>query len=56
MRSRWRAGYRVGSSITVRWLQQLPVEGPEGRLHDDDSRLDVVVGRGAGPAQAWSGT
>ncbi len=40
------AGYEVGSSITVRALHQMPVEGPEGRLHAHHYRLDVVVGRG----------
>lgn len=40
------AGYEVGSSVTVRALHQMPVEGPEGRLHAHDYRLDVVVGRG----------
>jgi 6-pyruvoyltetrahydropterin/6-carboxytetrahydropterin synthase len=39
------AGYEVGSSITVRALHQLPVEGPEGELHAHDYRIDVVVGR-----------
>jgi 6-pyruvoyl-tetrahydropterin synthase len=39
------AGYQVGSSVTVRALHQMPVEGPEGRLHAHDYRLDVVVGR-----------
>src|ERR671925_638487 len=39
------ASYEVGSSITVRALHQLPVEGPEGELHAHDYRIDVVVGR-----------
>jgi 6-pyruvoyltetrahydropterin/6-carboxytetrahydropterin synthase len=39
------AGYQVGSSVTVRSLHQMPVEGPEGELHAHDYRLDVVVGR-----------
>lgn len=39
------AGYEVGSSVTVRALHQMPVEGPEGRLHAHDYRLDVVVAR-----------
>jgi 6-pyruvoyltetrahydropterin/6-carboxytetrahydropterin synthase len=38
-------GYQVGSSVTVRALHQLPVEGPEGELHPHDYRIDVVVGR-----------
>lgn len=40
------AGYEVGSSVMVRALHQMPVEGPEGQLHAHDYRLDVVVGRG----------
>ena len=39
------AGYQVGSSVTVRALHQMPMEGPEGKLHAHDYRLDVVVGR-----------
>ena len=39
-------GYEVGSSVTVRALHQMPVEGPEGELHAHDYRIDVVVGRG----------
>ena len=39
------AGYEVGSSVTVRALHQMPVEGPEGELHPHDYRIDVVVGR-----------
>ena len=39
------AGYEVGSSVTVRALHQMPVEGPEGRLHAHDYQLDVVVAR-----------
>jgi 6-pyruvoyltetrahydropterin/6-carboxytetrahydropterin synthase len=38
-------GYEVGSSVTVRALHQMPVEGPEGELHPHDYRIDVVVGR-----------
>ena len=38
-------GYEVGSSVTVRALHQMPVEGPEGELHAHDYRFDVVVGR-----------
>ena len=38
-------GYEVGSSVTVRALHQMPVEGPEGQLHPHDYRIDVVVGR-----------
>jgi 6-pyruvoyltetrahydropterin/6-carboxytetrahydropterin synthase len=41
------AGYEVGSSVTVRALHQMPVEGPEGELHAHDYRIDVVVGRQA---------
>ena len=40
-------GYEVGSSVTVRALHQMPVEGPEGELHAHDYRIDVVVGRRA---------
>ena len=40
-------GYEVGSSVTVRALHQMPVEGPEGELHAHDYRIDVVVGRWA---------
>src|SRR3712207_9039647 len=39
--------YEVGSSVTVRALHQMPVEGPEGELHAHDYRIDVVVGREA---------
>ena len=39
------AGYEVGSSVTVRALHQMPVDGPEGELHPHDYRFDVVVGR-----------
>ena len=35
----------MGSSVTVRALHQMPVEGPEGELHAHDYRFDVVVGR-----------
>jgi 6-pyruvoyltetrahydropterin/6-carboxytetrahydropterin synthase len=38
-------GYEVGSSVTVRALHQMPMEGPEGELHAHDYRIDVVVGR-----------
>ena len=38
-------GYEVGSSVRVRALHQMPVEGPEGELHPHDYRIDVVVGR-----------
>jgi 6-pyruvoyltetrahydropterin/6-carboxytetrahydropterin synthase len=38
-------GYEVGSSVMVRALHQMPVEGPEGELHPHDYRIDVVVGR-----------
>ena len=40
-------GYEVGSSVTVRALHQMPVEGPEGELHAHDYRFDVAVGRRA---------
>ena len=35
--------YEVGSSVTVRALHQMPVQGPEGELHAHDYRIDVVV-------------
>ena len=38
-------GYEVGSSVTVRALHQMPMEGPEGELHPHDYRIDVIVGR-----------
>ena len=38
-------GYEVGSSVTVRALQQMPMPGPEGELHAHDDRFDVVVAR-----------
>jgi 6-pyruvoyl-tetrahydropterin synthase len=38
-------GYEVGSSITVRALHQMAVEGPEGELHAHDYRIEAVVGR-----------
>lgn len=41
------AGYQVGSSVTVRALHQMPMEGPEGELHAHDYRFDVEVGRAA---------
>ena len=37
--------YEVGSSITVRALHRMPVEGPEGELHAHDYRIEAVVGR-----------
>jgi 6-pyruvoyltetrahydropterin/6-carboxytetrahydropterin synthase len=45
MSARHTAGYEVGSSVMVRALHQMPVEGPEGQLHAHDYRLDVVAGR-----------
>ena len=49
-------GYEVGSSVTVRALHQMPVEGPEGELHAHDYRFDVVVGRRAWTSEGWSVT
>ena len=46
MSARRTAGYEVGSSVMVRALHQMPVDGPEGQLHAHDYRLDVVAGRG----------
>jgi 6-pyruvoyltetrahydropterin/6-carboxytetrahydropterin synthase len=38
--------YQVGTSLGVRALHVMPgMEGPEGRLHPHDYRLDVVVER-----------
>lgn len=38
--------YEVGTAVEVRALHVMPgVEGPEGRLHAHDYRLEVVVGR-----------
>ncbi|HEX8927413.1 MAG TPA: 6-carboxytetrahydropterin synthase, partial [Actinomycetota bacterium] len=42
-----RTGFQVGSSVTVRALHQMPMEGPEGQLHAHDYRFDVEVGRRA---------
>jgi 6-pyruvoyltetrahydropterin/6-carboxytetrahydropterin synthase len=39
--------FQVGSSVTVRALHQMPMEGPEGQLHAHDYRFDVEVGRQA---------
>ena len=36
--------YEVGTSVSVRALHRMPVEGPEGELHAHDYRIDVVVG------------
>ena len=37
--------YEVGSSVVVRALHELPVEGPEGELHAHDYRIQAVVAR-----------
>ncbi len=37
--------FQVGSSIGFRALHRMPVEGPEGELHEHDYRVDVVAGR-----------
>ncbi|MCA1844780.1 MAG: 6-carboxytetrahydropterin synthase [Actinobacteria bacterium] len=40
------AMYETGTSVTVRALHRMPgMEGPEGRLHHHDYRLEVVAGR-----------
>ena len=38
--------YEVGTSVALRALHRMPVEGPEGELHAHDYRIDVVVSRG----------
>ena len=40
-----RRGFEVGTSVSVRALHRMPVEGPEGELHAHDYRIDVVVDR-----------
>jgi 6-pyruvoyltetrahydropterin/6-carboxytetrahydropterin synthase len=40
-------GFEVGTSVSVRALHRMPVEGPEGELHPHDYRIDVVVERPA---------
>jgi 6-pyruvoyltetrahydropterin/6-carboxytetrahydropterin synthase len=40
------AAYEVGSSVTVRALHRMPVEGPEGELHAHEYRIEAVAGRG----------
>jgi 6-pyruvoyltetrahydropterin/6-carboxytetrahydropterin synthase len=37
--------FEVGTSVSVRALHRMPVEGPEGELHAHDYRIDVVVTR-----------
>jgi 6-pyruvoyltetrahydropterin/6-carboxytetrahydropterin synthase len=37
--------YEIGTSVAVRALHRMPVDGPEGELHTHDYRIDVVVGR-----------
>jgi 6-pyruvoyl-tetrahydropterin synthase len=37
--------YEVGTAITFRALHVMPVEGPEGQLHEHDYRVGVVVRR-----------
>ena len=37
--------YEVGTSVSMRALHRMPVEGPEGELHAHDYRIDVVVSR-----------
>ena len=37
--------YQVGTSVSVRAKHRMPVEGPEGQLHEHDYRVDVVVSR-----------
>src|SRR5690606_17504147 len=38
--------YQVGTAVEVRALHVMPgVEGPEGRLHAHDYKIEVLVGR-----------
>ena len=37
--------FEVGTSVSVRALHRMPVEGPESELHAHDYRIDVVVTR-----------
>src|SRR5256885_2142250 len=37
--------YEVGTAVSVRALHRMPVEGPEGELHEHDCRIEVVVAR-----------
>ena len=39
--------YQVGTAASVRAKHRMPVEGPEGKLHEHDYRIDVVVERDA---------
>jgi 6-pyruvoyltetrahydropterin/6-carboxytetrahydropterin synthase len=35
--------FSAGTNATVRAMHQMPVEGPEGKLHSHDYRIEVVV-------------
>jgi 6-pyruvoyl-tetrahydropterin synthase len=37
--------YEVGAGVSVRALHRMPVEGPEGELHEHDYRIEIVVSR-----------
>ena len=37
--------YEVGTSVNLRAMHRMPVEGPEGELHAHDYRIDVSVSR-----------
>lgn len=46
--------YEVGTATEVRALHVMPgVEGPEGRLHAHDYKLDVVVERAELDERGW---
>ncbi|MFN2543817.1 MAG: 6-pyruvoyl tetrahydropterin synthase family protein [Actinomycetota bacterium] len=37
--------YEVGTAVSLHALHRMPVEGPEGELHEHEYRLEVVVAR-----------
>ena len=37
--------YEVGNAIEVRAMHQMPVDGPEGELHEHEYRIHVAVSR-----------
>ena len=37
--------FEVGTGVSVRAMHRMPVEGPEGDLHEHDYRIEVVVSR-----------
>ena len=38
-------GYEVGAVVSLRAMHVMPVEGPEGELHEHDYRLEVTASR-----------